>query len=750
MSEQADHHREEEAGVAIGDLLGALRRRVWLILLVAAVAGLGAVGIALLLPNQYEAVATIQIDPRKKTIVSLDAVLPDIAGDTPTIESQVEILKSKVIALKVIEALRLRQDPEFAEFASLQATDGGAADEARRSLNAAEATRRVSGPDAADIGTDRPERDVVVAEFASRLKTLRVRNSLVVEILFRSRDPVKAARIANTIAEVYIRDQIDQKIRATGLAAELLGPKLDGLRNKVTDAEQRVARFKAEHGIIDSEGQLLSEKHLARLMEQTVTARNASAEARAKFEQLQAVLRGGGSRNIGDVLQSHTIQLLKEQRARATKQEAELLTKYGTKHPEIAKIRAQIDDVEAQISRETDQIFANVKNDYNVALDRERMLEANLNQLKEQQSVSKEVTVRLRDLEREAETSRKVFETFLARYKQTVETQELHLPDARIVEKADVPVAPVAPKRKQIVLIGLVLGLGLGVGIALLIELMRTGFAHAEEIQSVFGLPLLASVPLAKRRSDGLADPMLSLRIVLAQPHGAFSKAIADLRDRLDRRRPDAGARVVLFTASLPNEGTTVTAANFALSVAGRGERTLLIDCDMRRSRLTQHLSLDQMPGLADAIGHGQDFETVILKDAVSGLAVIPAGDVGRFPFAPQDALEAPGFAQRLSRLKAHFDTIVIDAPPLLPVVDARLLAGCSDEVVLVASWRKTPRDMIRRAIRVLGVDAARLSGIVLNRVEAKPVSRSVGKVEPRRSKAASASASRTARRRAA
>ena len=750
MSDSGEMQREEEGGFAIGDLLGALRRRAWLIVLVTALAGLAAVGVALMLTNQYEAVATIQIDPRKKTIVMLDAVLPDIAGDTPTIESQVEILKSKVIALKVIDALGLREDPELGGTVAVSEAAAGAAKEARRSLDVAEAARRVSGPDAADIGSDRPERDIVAAEFASRLKTLRVRNSLVVEIFFRSRDPVKAARIANTIAEVYIRDQIDMKIRATGLAAELLGPKLDGLRAKVSEAEHKVARFKSENGIIDSEGQLLSEKQLARLMEQTVTARNGIAEARAKFEQMQAIARGGANRNIGDVLQSHTVHLLKEQRARATKQEAELLTKYGIKHPEIAKVRAQIADIEAQISRETDQIFANVKNDYEVALERERTLEANLNQLKEQQSVSKEVTVQLRNLEREAETSRKVFETFLARYKQTVETQDLHLPDARIVEKADVPFAPIAPKRKQIVLIGLVLGLGLGAGLALLLELMRTGLSRAEETEAVLGVPLLAGVPLAKRSSDGLSDPTLSLRIVLAQPNGLFAKAIGDLRDRLDHRRPDSGARVIVFTGSLPNEGTTVVAANLALSVAIKGERTLLIDCDMRRSRLTHHMALDQMPGLADAIGHGQDFETVILKDTVTGLAVIPAGDVGRFPFSPQEALEAPGFAQRLSRLKAHFDTIVVDAPPLLPVVDARLLAGYADEVVLVASWQKTPRDVIRRAIRALGVNAALLSGIVLNRVDAKALARVATGSKPRKPQRPKRTVGKAPRRRAA
>jgi capsular exopolysaccharide synthesis family protein len=727
MTDKLDDQADSSGGIAIGDILAALTRRARLIGALAVAGGLVAVGVALYLPNQYEAVATVQIDPRKKTIVSLDAVLPDIAGDTPTIESQVEILRSRVIALKVIDALGLRHDSEFygtpkgettAADPALAAAKENVAAAARRMVETAESVRRVSGPEPSAIGADKPERDAVAAAFSARLRTMRVRNSLIVEISFKSRDPVKAARIANTIAEVYIRDQIDMKIKATGLAAELVGPKLDGLRRKVADAEHKIATFKAVNGIFDAEGQLLSEKKLARLMEQTVAARNATADARAKFDQLQTMLRGGEGRHTGDVLMSQTIRMLKDQLATATKREAELLTKYGPKHPEIAKVRAEVADVRSQISRETDQILANVKQDYEVAVERERMLEVGLGELKAQQSVSKGVTVELRDLEREAETSRRVFEAFLARYKQMVETQDLHLPDARIVEKADVPFLTVAPKRKQIVLIGFIGSLGLGIALALAMEFSRVGLTRRDEIEAMLGVPMLAAVPLLKRQSDGLSNPLAGLRIVLSQPRGGFARAIGKITDALERQRTDSAPRIIMVTSSLPNEGTTVTASNMALSTAQRGLRTLLIDADFRRSKLTQHLGLEDSQGLVDAIGHGQDFETVILKDTTSGVAVIPAGNNGRFPLAPQEMLGAPGFGQRLARLKNHFDVIILDAPPIMPVVDARILASYVDQVVLVVAWQRTSKDIIRRAVQALGSNATLLSGVVLNQVD--------------------------------
>lgn len=737
-------------GFGLKDAQSAVRRRAWMISLFVGGAAALSVSFAYMLPNLYEAEATVQIDPRKKTIVSLEAVLPDIAGDTPTIESQVEIIRSRVIALRVIDALGLRSDPEFAPqlqpswlsgwlpffTPSFPAPVDTAADDKRR-LEAAEIARSVSGPNAADVGADKPEKDSVAVAFAARLKTVRVRNSLIVEVRFTSSDPVKAARIANTVAEVYIRDQIDSKIRATGLAAELLEPKLEGLRAKVSEAEHAIVRFKSDNAIFDAGGQLLSERQITRLVEQNVIARNATAEARARFEQVQHALREGESRDVADVLQSQTVRMLKDVQLKARRHESELLTKYGPKHPELIKVRAEISDADSQVKREIEKIVASMKNEYQVAGDRERMLEANLEELKQQQSVSKEVSIKLRELERDAETSRRVFETFLIRYKQTTESQELHLPDARIVERADVPTVPASPRRKQIVLVGLLAGLGLGLGLALVLELMAIGLSRPDDAETTLGVPHLASVPLLKRQSDGLSDPMQSLRVVLTTPRGVFARSLWLLQAELDKRRFDPAPRIILVASSLPNEGKTVIAANLALAAAARGASTLLIDADMRRSNLTQQLGLGQAPGLLDAIAYGQDLESVIVRDTVSGLAILPAGGDGRIALSPVDALEAPAFGQRLARLKAHFDTIVIDAPPILPVVDARILADYADQIVFVAAWRRTPKEIIRRAARLLGANSAKLVGMVINQVD--PVEHAKGATKtslPRRHRA--------------
>lgn len=714
----SDVDDEEDGGFTAGDLVGMLRRRWPLILVSTLIVGALAGLLALALPSKYEAAATVQIDPRKKTILSVENVVADLKTDTATVESEVEIIRSRPLVLKVVEQLRLREHPEFSGpslFGRLRGMLGLApASEPARSDALAALIERDGAPPAAE-----PRGDEVAQAFDQRLKVARVRNTLLIEIRFTAADPTLASRAVNALAEAYLTEQVEAKTRATEEAAGLLEAKLDGLRRKVADAERKVAQYKAENNIFDSEGQLLSEKQMARLMEQTVMARNRTAEAKARFDQLAQVTRtGNGSTAVADVLQSNTVRMLKDQLVNATRHEAELATKYGPRHPELIKAHAQVSDVQAKLKAEVDQIVANMRNEYLVAEERERVLADNLGSLKSQQVTTKEASVELRELEREAQTSRQLFETVLARYKQTTETQDLQVTDSRIVERADVPISPSAPKRKQIAAFGIIVGLVAGFGLAFLMELRNPGFVRPEDIETTLGLPHLASVPLLARPNAGEGDPRQAAHLVIARPDGVFADAIFSARREIERRRRDPGPRIILVASTLPNEGRTLLATNLAYHFARSGTRTLLVDADLRRSMLSQQLGIDAAPGLLEAVEHGASFETVLLRDADTGLAVLPAGGAATSRRSPAEILDAPGFGQRMTRLKSHFDTIIIDAPPLLPVVDARLLAEHADQILLVTAWRRTPKQLVRRGLKLLGSNADKLVGVVVNQVE--------------------------------
>ncbi|MGL4396066.1 MAG: GNVR domain-containing protein, partial [Hyphomicrobium sp.] len=664
-----------------------------------------------------------QIDPRQKSITNLDSVVEDLKGDQPTIESEVEIIQSRPIILRVIETLNLRADPEFvapsmssrmARLFGLSSSDDATKEVATREpLPYRDQIGDLLNP--AVPGKSHPERDEVVVAFLDRLKVARVRNTLLIDIRYSASDAVKAATIANTVAEVYLNDQLDSKKRAASTASQILEKKLDEMRVTVAEAERKVEQWKAENRVYDSEGQILSEKQLARLMEQTVTARNATAEARAKFEQAQKLARAGdGGGAIGDVLQSHTIRLLKEQLGQATRKAAELNTKYGSKHPDMLKVRAEVAEAQAQLSAETERLIINLKNEYEQAEARERQLAQSLNQLKDQEAVTKDAGVDLKDLERDAATSKQLFEALLTRYKQTTETQSFQLPDARLIEHADTPLYPASPKRKQLVLIAAAGGLVLGLAMALLLELMAPGIARPEDFQRVLEVAHLSSVPPALMAGDTQSNPGKAIRFIVAEPASAYADAIRDTRRALDMRRTAPGARVVLVASSLPGEGAEIIASNLAHTYAMTGVRVLLVDADLRRQPLTRMLAPERTIGLFDQLTSGAPVENAVLRDGLTGLHFLPASGQPIVPKSVPELLSSPAIAQSVARLKDRFDVMIMTVPPLLPVIDGRIIADYADQILFIMRAHKTPKALAKKAIKSLGFNGGKIAGAVL------------------------------------
>lgn len=722
MSKRSNEYRddadEETGGPGLDFVLAVARRRWRLIAAVALVAVVASVALAYLLPIRYEASAVVQIDPRRKSIANIDPVIADIKADTATIESEVEILRSRAIALKVIDALGLRPKLEadantwwvrLARALSMRS-------EPHRKPRTAVSIDNLVVP---QPGAREPERDPAVTAFLDTIRVQRVRVTLLIEIKVTADDPVMAARIANAMAEVYLASQLEAKAKANSMATGLLEEKLDSLRKRVGEAERRVEQYKALHRIFDAEGQSLAEKQLARMMEQTVLARNTTAEARAKYELAQKLMRAGdGGTTLVEVLQNATVRQLKEQAAAVSRREAELMTKYGPKHPEIQKVRAELHEAQAHLRREIERVVENLRNEYEVANGREKDLAASLAAMKSQQVADKDAGVDLKEFEREAATSKQLFEALLARYKQTSETQGLQLPDAHIVERADVPIYPSAPKRKLILLFGLFGGMCLGGAIALALELLADGVGRPEDVERELDLAHLTSLPRLATSGAMFVDPMRTVRQIVADPGGAFAEAIRGARREIDIKGQVGAPRVVLVASSLPNEGSGIVASNLAHHYGLSGRRVLLIDGDLRRSTLTRQLAPQRMTGLVEALVTGAPVERAILRDATTGLHFLAASGPAPVAASPPELLESRVMTEAIARLKSQFDTIVIDAPPLLPVVDGRILADLADQIVLVMVWRRTPKQLARKALNALGRNKSKIAGVIVAEVD--------------------------------
>lgn len=721
---------QESAGGAfsVERVFSAVHRRLKIVIAMPILAVLLGSLFAYSLSNRYDASAVVQIDPRKKSISNLEGVLSELKADAATVDSEVEIIASRLIALKVIEILNLREDQEFSRPSVLarMLTALGMRkprppapvppqSELGPTVNVDPLTGML-GPD--KPGQTRPAPDEVAVAFAERLRVARIRNTLLIDIRFSAGTAVKAAKIANTVAEVYLSEQLRQKHEVNDHAAKLLGDRLASLRRQVGQTEQRIAQFKADNDIFDSEGQILGEKQLARLMEQTVMARNTTAEARAKFEFAQRLAnRGSDFNDIADVLQSQTIRLLKEQFAKATGHEAELATRYGSRHPEMQKVQAEVADARAQLNAEIKRLVSNLHNEWQIAEQRERDLNASLKSLKSEDTLSKTASVKLKELQRDADSSKALYEALLTRYKQTVETQSLQLPDARIVEQADAPLFPAAPKRKQIVILAAIGGAAFGLMIAVFLEFMTLGISRPEDVERIFELAHLASLPGAVH-DDQARSPLQDMRIMVGEPSGTFAEAIRALRREIDVRRAFDGPRIIEVATALPGEGGPIVASNLALHYALTGTRVLLVDGNLRLANLTRELASGRRYGLADAIANGFAPEDAILRDTSTGLSFLPAIGPAPTTVAAAEILSSRETAQALHRLKAQFDIIVVDAPPLLPVIDGRILADHADQVVFVMSWRRTPKQLARRALSSLGFNQSKLVGVVVNQVD--------------------------------
>ncbi len=721
-----DEDEEEGGTISLDRILYALRHRWRMIVGITILAVVMSAGVVMLLPSRYDASALVQIDPRKKSISNLDGVLSNLQADGAVVDSEEEIIRSRTIVLRVIDVLDLRNDPEFngptifgkiLVWIGLSSASPDNTNVARIQTKKPDPITALLGPQ--KIGQSNPEQDAIAVAFLRRLKVTRVRKTLLINIRFSTQDPVKSARIANTIAEVYLNEQLREKQRATGMATNALEHKLTELRVKLASAESKVEAYKAKNDIFNSEGQILSEKHLARLQEQTVIARNTTAEARAKYLQAKTLRdRGINNNAITDVLESHTVRLLKEQLGKASGKHAELRTKYGQRHPSIKKVRAEVDDVQRQLDKEIGRLVANLENEHEISVEREKELTQSLAVLKSRQVDARKAGVGLKNLEREAATSKQLFEALLARYKQTSETQSLQLPDARIVEQADAPLFAAAPKRKQLVALASIAGLFAALALALALEFATLGIGRPEDVEQVFELSHLTSLPRIEPTAADIDDPLRSARLVITEPTGSFAESVRGVRREIDLSRPIPGMPTVLLVAgSLPGEGVSMTASNLAHHYAITGNRVLLIDGDLRFQGLSRKLAPGRQIGLAEILMQGLRPEVAILRDATTGLNFMPAAGNARLTQPSPELLAGPRMAGALAHLRAQFDTIIIDSPPLLPVFDGRILADLADRILFVTTWRKTPKQLAKRALKTLHVNQSKILGVVVNQV---------------------------------
>lgn len=710
------------------DLLACLKRNLRFIAATTILGTLVTLAIVLSITPKYQSSVLVLVDPRQTKILQDAEVVGRTTTDSGAIESEVEMIQSKAIIRKVVERLKLNEDPEFAAPSGIVGTLKAVLIAPIKNLFGSSANADPLGyiVDAVERATSAKRRGL----------------TYVIEFNAWSENAKKSALIANTFAEIYIAEQVAAKSNATTKASHWLGERVEEMRLKVTASDEALERYKAEQNLFDPGGESLSNRQIQTLNEQLVDARAKAAAALSKYEILKQVtperLRSAAA--SADVLQSPVVSALRAQYATAAQTLAEKNARYGSEHPQVATARAQVGDVERQITAEIGRIVTSAGNEYQLAKSREESLTASLDELKQKAGKFNQASVKLRELERDAQANRDLFQAFLNRAKQTAEVS-LQVPDSRVVSAAAVPISTSYPKRALMIGLGFFGMIGLSVALALARDSFRSGFRHVLDIEHALGLHPLATIPYVRAdapkgdkdpapkllqlpspgtansiplRRDTIASSRRLASLVLNDPDCVYAESVRSLYFALRRQANGDPIGAIMLTSALPGEGKSTVAASLARIATESGDRVLLVDADLRQPRIANILGLEGDSGLPEMLRDRADLRSCVQFDSSSELYVV--GGYHRVPGREALRLLSSKQMTRFLRLaRDSFDLVVIDAPPLLPVADPRALIEHVDGVALVVASMKTPKDAVETALRECPEIEPKLAGVVLN-----------------------------------
>ena len=681
------------------------------LLLLAAIAGV-------LMADRYAATAQVRVGVPQPRIAQVENVVAALAPDPETMETEAQAAQSRAIATAVVRRLGLDKDPEFNRALKSETIW----QEISRTLwqwVTLDFLRASDAPDTApdtNASRDRYDADQQVVEtLRSRLDVTQEGRSHILDIEVQSENPFKAARIANTVADVYIESRLERRARENQQTGNWLDQQIDKLRARVDKAERQVEDYRRSQGLYQTKSATVTEQQLGELNTQLILAQSEKSGAEAKLADAERLLRSGATGEVPAVLSSPTIIALKQQEAEVARHAAELKATYGPKHPQVVNSQAQAQDIQRKIRGEMGLVVQGLRNEAKTAGSRYAALRASLDQIKGQMGQTGTQSVKLHELEREAEASRSLFQTFLLRFQETQAQQNFIGADGEVVSMAVPPTSASYPPRKLMILLGALCGLALGAFLALLTEQMDRSYRTADEIESDTGLPMLAMVPRLKNLKH-------LIRRTIGDPNSPYAQALRKLHTSLLFSRTAAPPpKIVLMTSTMPKEGKSNLSVSLAALLAQEGLKVIVLDCDWHRPNVHRLLRTRNRVGLADALqrdiaelSQAEALRDVIHVDARSGAHFLFAGDVRRLG---RGAIRFERLQALVSQISQSYDLVVIDGPPVLVGTEALHLSRISDATVFVVHWGHTSHDEVTSALGQLREMRANIAGVVLSQV---------------------------------
>lgn len=715
----AFHQPEVEiGGISIASFAALIRRRkVPLILCMLIIPILAWIGLQQVTPR-YTATATVMFEPQDYRANELQSILRDDPTTDAVLASQMEVIRSRAIAERVGDQLDLSKRSEFNWYIRnpsavsewIGRTGRFLGDNIARMIPATAPWFERAPP---YQPTPEAVREAMVQTVRDAIQPRVLRGSRVIEIGFTSESPQIAARAANIVADLYAADQLDAKFDAVRRANEWLEGRIAQLRTEVTEAEEKIARFRAESGLVQGVAGVLTTEQIAQLNADLLKARSDLALAEARIAQARG-------RNAGATVtanQSATVQALRLQEATLRAELQRLRAQFGTNHPDVRRVQGQLGEITSALGAEIGRAVAVADADVRAARERVAMLEETIRLTSQQIERNAEVEIPLRALEREADAARNLFQAVLARSQQITQQTAIEKPDARTLTPATPPGRPSSPKTMIIMIGALAGGIAFGLLVVYLLEMADASFRSGDDVRNVLGLPCFALVPQIRR---GLLGRMRVEDYVARKPLSPFSEAMRTLRAGLwlGAEHP----KVIAITAARPGEGKTMTAISLGRSAAMNGEKVVVLDCDIRQPSFGRLMRAEGAQGIADCLLGNAQLDDVIRKDWLTSMDFIPAGaaetnSLGLFM--------SDGMTKLLDQLRERYDLVLLDAPPAFAMADARVIARLADATLLCVRWRDTPHSVVRNSLELLEDAKAHVVGAALTRVDAKVHARS-------------------------
>jgi polysaccharide biosynthesis transport protein len=682
-----------------------INRRKWSIIGLALAVGLLTTLVVFAMTPIYRASATLLIESQAANVVSIEEVYGLDTHNLDYLATQIEIMGGRRIAETVVDGLELIEQPEFRPEHQPPILDLD-----WRSWLPFGMQKKASP-------SQQNERERAVDAYLDKLRIEPVRNTQLVRVQFDSADPKLAARVADAHAKAYIESTREARADATKSATEWMAARVESLRKELQASEASLQAYREQEQIVDVTGlKALPGAEISNLSSRLLEVRQTRAAAEIAYLQVTPAAGGENLLGVPALLADEGMRRAQAAQASAQQAVAELEKRYGPSHPKMIAAQSELAQATQNLNNQARSVTEGIRKRYEAAKSEEAAIVAALNRAGQQYQQVGRKESKLESLQRAVDTNRQVYDLFFKRLSETSATGDLATARARIIEPAVVPRLPAKPSKGLIVAIAVLLTLLFGVGVAFLLASLDNTVKSSRDVEEKLKRPLLGIVPLLRKQALRAASTIgKSDETIKTDPR--FAEAMRTIRTAISLDNLDKPHKIILVTSSIGSEGKSILALNLALAF-GRGEKTLLLDGDMRRPSVGKMLGLPRdAPGLSELLTNHARLRECVIGTGVKDLDALSTGFT---PADPLQILSSSRMASALRVLAQSYSRIVIDCAPILPVSDAAVLSKYADCVLYVVKSDATKVPQIRHGLSLLERVNAPIMGIVLTQLDAR------------------------------